>query len=298
MFLGLPWMSRHPLILAPVSNSPISDPRVVEANQRVHSQLADQYNETEPHFRPENQAKVRRRLAEIAASAPARSRMLDLGCGTGFLLNLAHDLFDRIDGVDATRAMLDRVDLSPGNITLHQGVVEDLPFGDGTFDVATAYSFLDHLADHRPVLQEAARVVKPGGKLYVDLVPNRAFWNEIYLTAEASHRPFDPIVEREIEELVNHEQKLQEQFGIDPIDWKFAEPAKSGGKGFDAETLRAETEAAGFDAEIRFEWYLGQAVVMHGTSTEAAETVDTHLRRLLPITAHLFKYIVLTGTKR
>lgn len=273
-------------------------PLVVEANQRVHSQLADHYNETEPHFRPENQAKVRRRLEEIAASAPSRSRMLDLGCGTGFLLNLAHDLFDSLDGVDATPAMLDRVDRSPGNIALHQGVVESLPFADNTFDVVTAYSFLDHLADHVPVLHEACRVLRPGGRLYVDLVPNNAFWNSIYSAADGEGRPFDPIVEREINELVNHEQKLQEQFGIDPIDWQNAEPAKSGEKGFKADALLADAAAAGFNAEIRYEWYLGQAVVMHGISMEAAALVDDHLRRLLPVSAHLYKYLVLMGTKR
>lgn len=264
----------------------------------MHSQLADRYNETEPHFRPENQAKVRRRLEAIAASAPSRSRMLDLGCGTGFLLHLAHDLFESLDGVDATRSMLDRVDLSSGNITLHQGIVEDLPFEDETFDAVTAYSFLDHLTDHNPVLHEASRVLRRGGRLYVDLIPNRAFWNGIYSASDRQDRPFDPIVEREINELVNHEQKLQDQFGIDPIDWQFAEPAKSGGKGFDADELHAQTDAAGFDAEIRFEWYLGEAVVMHGNSMAAAELIDNHLRRLIPVSAHLFKYLVLTGTKR
>ena len=284
----------------PPADSSISaaDPRVLAANQRVHSTLASQYNETEPHFRPENQAKVRRRLEEVAASAPSQDRMLDLGCGTGFLLNLAHDLFRSVDGVDATQAMLDRVDLSPGNITLHHGAVETLPFADNTFDVVTAYSFLDHLADHVPVLHEASRVLKPGGRIYVDLVPNRSFWNGIFAASEAPRRPFDPIVEREINELVNHEQKLQEQFGIDPVDWQFAEPAKSGGKGFDAESLRADAEGAGFVADIQFEWFLGQAVVMHGISMEASELVDAHLRRLLPVSDHLFKYLVLTGTKR
>ncbi|MGD9996117.1 MAG: class I SAM-dependent methyltransferase [Ilumatobacteraceae bacterium] len=282
----------------PDDQSAPANPIVVEANQRVHSQLAGQYNETEPHFRPENQAKVRRRLEELAEAAPSRARMLDLGCGTGFLLNLSHDLFDSIDGVDATQAMLDRVDLSPGNITLHLGVVEHLPFADGTFDVVTAYSFLDHLADHVPVLHEANRVLKPGGKLYVDLIPNREFWNSIYAAADSDQRPLDAIVEREINELVNHEQKLQDQFGIDPIDWQNAEPAKSGGKGFDANELRAQTTGAGFDANIRFEWFLGQAVVMHGISMEASQLVDDHLRRLLPTSANLYKYLVLTGTKR
>ncbi len=278
--------------------APAVDVRVIEANQRVHSQLATQYNETEPHFRPENKAKVRRRLESIATAAPGRDRLLDLGCGTGFLLDLAHDLFTRLDGVDATRAMLDRVDLSPGNIVLHEGVVEHLPFEDATFDVVTAYSFLDHLADHRPVLAEASRVLKPGGKLYVDLIPNRSFWRGIFDASESSRSELDPIVEREIHELVNHEAKLQEQFGIDPVDWRFAEPAKSEGKGFDAATLRQETDQCGFDSDIRFEWYLGQAVAMHGTSMEAAELIDAHLRRLLPVSAHLFKYLVLTATKR
>jgi ubiquinone/menaquinone biosynthesis C-methylase UbiE len=276
----------------------VFDPIVVAANQRVHSQLASQYNESEPHFRPENQAKVRRRLVDLAARVPSTDRMLDLGCGTGFLLNLSHDLFTSIDGIDATQAMLDRVDLSPGNITLHQGVVEALPFDDATFDLATAYSFLDHLADHLPVLREAHRVLRPGGMLYVDLIPNRSFWNGVYHASTVEQRPLDAIVEREIHELVNHEQKLQEQFGIDPEDWRHAEPAKSEGKGFDGETLRSELEAIGFDTEIRFEWYLGQAVVLHGTSMEAAESIDAHLRRLLPISEPLFKYIVVTATKR
>ena len=279
-------------------SSDVLNPRVVEANQRVHSQLASQYNESEPHFRPENQDKVRRRLVELASRVPSTDRMLDLGCGTGFLLNLAHDLFTTIDGIDATQAMLDRVDLSPGNITLHQGVVEALPFEPNTFDLATAYSFLDHLADHVPVLHEAHRVLRPGGMLYVDLIPNRSFWHAVYSASGSSQRPFDAIVEREINELVNHEQKLQEQFGIDPVDWQFAEPAKSEGKGFDGEQLRAEVEAAGFTAEIRYEWYLGQAIVMHGDSMAAADAIDAHLRRLLPVSESLFKYIVLTATKR
>ena len=279
------------------TRSHVPDPRVVSANQKVHSQLAGQYNENEPHFRPENQAKVRRRLETMAAQAPSTDRMLDLGCGTGFLLNLSHDLFARVDGVDATQAMLDRVDLSPGNITVQQGVVEALPFDDNTFDAATAYSFLDHLADHVAMLREAFRVLKPGGRLYVDLIPNRSFWNAVYEADSVEGRPFDAIVEREINELVNHEQKLQEQFGIDPVDWQFTEPAKSGGKGFDAAELKMQTDGVGFRSQIEFEWFLGQAVAMHGTSMEAAQIIDEHLHRLLPVSAPLFKYLVLTATK-
>ena len=270
---------------------------VVEANQRVHATLANVYNETEPHFRPENRAKVRQRLEELAKSTPGTDRLLDLGCGTGFILSLANELFERLDGIDATPEMLSRVDVSPGNIHLHHGVVEHLPFEDNVFDLVTAYSFLDHLDDHRLVLREAHRVLRPGGRLYVDLVPNRTFWDAIFIASETSGGPFDAAVEKEIQELVNHEQKLQEKFGIDPTDWRLAEPAKSEGKGFVPNDLLDDARNAGFLPEIRHEWFLGQAPLMHGTSFEAAALVDEHLRSLLPVSGCLFKYLVLTGVK-
>ena len=49
----------------------------------------------------------------------AGENILDVGCGTGFIINLSKDLFDELHGVDATQAMLDKVDLSSGNIILH-----------------------------------------------------------------------------------------------------------------------------------------------------------------------------------
>ena len=276
----------------------LPSPEIITANQKVHTQIATKYNQSEPHFRPENQEKVKQRLSDAKKLAPSNKRMLDVGCGTGFLINLAHDLFERIDGIDATQAMLDCVDLSPGNVHLHQGIAEDLPFEDQTFDVVTAYSFIDHLEDYRLMISEAARVLKPQGCLYVDLIPNRLFWNEIFELSESDNSVFDPIVNREINELVRHEEKLKEQYGIDPSDWKLTEPAKSDGNGYDPKKLEAEISNLGFDCKVEFEWYLGQAQTIHGISKEAAKVVDQHLHRLLPITGSLFKYLVVTGMKK
>ncbi len=44
-------------------------PDTKEANRKVHAHLASVYN-TEPHFRPENQAKVKQRLTELRKNAP------------------------------------------------------------------------------------------------------------------------------------------------------------------------------------------------------------------------------------
>jgi ubiquinone/menaquinone biosynthesis C-methylase UbiE len=273
------------------------NPEVIRANRVVHSAMSAVYESVEPHFRPENKAVVRQKLEALAGKTPSRSRMLDLGCGTGFLIDLAHDLFEKVDGVDATPEMLAQVRNDFKNVTTHLGLVEELPFSDGEFDLVTAYSFLDHLYDYRVMLSEAARVMKPGAQLYFDLVPNRHFWDMVSSVAVEPGRPFHQVVEREINELLNHEQKLEQQFGIKPEDWRLAEPVKANHKGFKPDEILEDLKAVGIKAEVKYEWYLGQALVMHSQSFEAADIVKDHLVRLLPASRALFKYLVVYGTK-
>ncbi len=170
------------------------------------------------------------------ASKTGTGRLLDIGCGAGFVIDLLRDTFDEIHGIDATRAMLDRVDTSSGNVTLHEGVAEELPFEDGTFDLVTAYSVLHHLADHRPVLAEARRVLRPGGVLYVDLEPNRAFWRAIADVEDeyaARLGELDEIVAREVRAVLHVEDDLRERFGIAPETFRSAEYIKSHLGGFE-----------------------------------------------------------------
>ncbi len=147
---------------------------VIEANIAVHSALAQVYEKDEPHFRPENKAKVSQRLAKLAARN-GNGALLDLGWGTGFIIDLARPYFKSIRGIDVTKAMLDQVKLDDHDIEVHLGQVEDLPFEDESFNAATAYSFVDHLEDPSAMLREASRVLKPSGCLYIDLAPNRFY---------------------------------------------------------------------------------------------------------------------------
>src|SRR3954462_10506225 len=92
--------------------------KVIEANIAVHSKLAAHYQQCEPHFRPENVAKVERRLAALVKEIRAE-KMLDLGCGTGFMINIARPHLRHMVGVDVPAAMLDGVDKSgPAKIEL------------------------------------------------------------------------------------------------------------------------------------------------------------------------------------
>jgi SAM-dependent methyltransferase len=152
-----------------------------------------------------------------------------------------------------------------------------------------------HLADHRPVLAEAFRVLRPGGVLYVDLEPNRAFWRAI----EDLERDrcgeldaLDEIVVREVRAVRHIEDDVQARFGIEPDVFRAAEYIKAHLGGFDPTEFERDAINAGFrSCDTTYEWYLGQGQLMHGVSFEAAATTESHLRRLLPLTAFMFKYL-------
>jgi ubiquinone/menaquinone biosynthesis C-methylase UbiE len=273
---------------------------VLDSNIAVHTTMAETYERDEPHFRPENKARVQANLLHIAQRT-GTGRLLDVGCGTGFVISLLAETFDEIHGIDPTPAMLQRVDASRGNITLHEGVAEQLPFPDGSFDLVTAYSVYHHLADHRPALAEAARVLRPGGVLYVDLEPNRAFWSaidEVERTHARRLDELDEIVAREVDAVLHVEDEVHERFAIDPEVFRAAEHIKSHLGGFDPAEFESDARAAGFArCETTHEWFLGQAALIHGPTPEDATTVEHHLRRVLPVTAYLFKYLRFEATK-
>ena len=263
---------------------------VVEANIEVHTAMADSYNRNEPHYRPENRAKVRAKL--VALRQPRDRRMLDLGCGTGFIIDLAKDLFDEVHGVDVTQAMLDRVDLQGGNITLHRCTAEQLPFASDFFDFISAYAFLHHLEDCQRVVAEVYRVLRPGGSFSVDLEPNRACWAAISGVQAARGIDLDPIVAREIESVLHTDARVQREFGLAAETFNQAEYTKSILGGIDADQFCADAKTLGFTrCEARYEWYLGQGSVMHGQSVALSESIEDYLRRALPLSAHLFKYL-------
>ncbi|HKS58441.1 MAG TPA: class I SAM-dependent methyltransferase [Steroidobacteraceae bacterium] len=265
---------------------------IMLANIEVHTRMVEQYN-NEPHFRPENQAKVRRVLEDLAKRTGG-GRMLDVGCGTGFVIHLAKDLFARIDGVDVTPAMLAKIDTSSGNITLHNQPAESLPFAAGSFDAVTSYAFLHHLEDYVKVLREAHRVLRPGGMLYVDLEPNREFWRlmtELERSERAGER-FSDIVQREIKAVLHTDEQVSRDFGIDEETFNKAEYTKAVLGGIDAQLFARQCREIGFsECQVVPQWFLGQGTVMHGQSFEAAAVIEDYLVRVQPLSLGLFKYL-------
>ncbi len=94
-------------------------------------------------------------------------RVLDVGCGAGFLTNdLARDGL-RVTGIDASGPSLAvaRAHDATGAVEYIEANAYALPFADASFDVVTCMDFLEHVEGPDLVILEAARVLRPGGVL-------------------------------------------------------------------------------------------------------------------------------------
>ena len=92
----------------------------------------------------------------------------DLACGTGHLAAALAPFVRRVIAVDGSRPMLAaarrRLAALP-NVEVRQGALEALPIDDGVLDAATLCLALHHLPEPPAALGEAARVLRPGGRL-------------------------------------------------------------------------------------------------------------------------------------
>ncbi|MBP5858877.1 metalloregulator ArsR/SmtB family transcription factor [Marivibrio halodurans] len=135
-----------------------------------------------------NQALVR----VFGADRGARSlgRFLDVGTGTGRILELLAPRAEAAVGVDSSSAMLsiaraaiDRAHLN--HCQVRQGDMYQLPFADGAFDSVSVHMVLHYADEPARVLEEAARVLAPGGRL---VVIDFEAHNLAELRAEHQHR--------------------------------------------------------------------------------------------------------------
>jgi len=97
----------------------------------------------------------------------AGTRLLDAGCGAGMALGLAAQLGAEVSGFDASAALLDIARSRLPGAAFAQGDLEELPFEDNTFDVVTGFNAFQFAADPVAALQQARRVTKPGGRVFV-----------------------------------------------------------------------------------------------------------------------------------
>jgi ArsR family transcriptional regulator len=116
-------------------------------------------------------------VIRLLGSQPIDS-LLDLGTGTGRILELLSGLYRRAIGVDASRDMLSvaRANLDKSGITkasVRHADILNLPFEAQDFDVVTIHQVLHFFDQPEVAIGEAARMLRPGGRLVIiDLAPH------------------------------------------------------------------------------------------------------------------------------
>jgi SAM-dependent methyltransferase len=104
-----------------------------------------------------------------AAGVGRRTRVLDVGCGSGLALVLAAQRGAVPGGLDISPGLLGIArDRLPG-ADLREGDMEFLPFEDTAFDAVLGVNAFQFAGDPRRALREAARVLSPGGRVVVSL---------------------------------------------------------------------------------------------------------------------------------
>lgn len=103
-------------------------------------------------------------------------RVLDVGCQTGALPIALSKLGAAVTGVDVSERLVEGARIrARGHGTSPDfavAVAEALPFADASFDAVTFVDVIEHVADARAAVRELARVLRPGGTLYL-FGPNR-----------------------------------------------------------------------------------------------------------------------------
>lgn len=110
---------------------------------------------------------------EIACELPPGVRILDVGCGNGFIAHhLASLLHSKVVGLDVGNTTHARIDY-----VRYDG--ENFPMADGSFDVILLCYVLHHAGDARSVLKEVNRVLTPGGVVVIYEDIPRAGWDRL-----------------------------------------------------------------------------------------------------------------------
>lgn len=105
-----------------------------------------------------------------AADIQTGQRVLDVACGTGVLARAAAEqvgLTGAVVGLDVNEGMLAVAKRKAPQIEWRQGIAEDLPFDNNSFDAVVSQFGLMFFEDKEAALKEMVRVLRPGGRLAV-----------------------------------------------------------------------------------------------------------------------------------
>jgi 2-polyprenyl-6-hydroxyphenyl methylase/3-demethylubiquinone-9 3-methyltransferase len=144
-----------------------------QVNNAIYRQLGDRWYTAQDDpialLRAESRARNPWVAENIRLTFPSGEvRVLDMGCGGGFLSNYLAGAGFAVTGLDAAAeslAVARRYDAT-GRACYVMGEAYHLPYAEGVFNAACAMDFLEHVDDPGRAVAEAARILQPGGLFF------------------------------------------------------------------------------------------------------------------------------------
>jgi ubiquinone/menaquinone biosynthesis C-methylase UbiE len=128
-----------------------------------YDQIASEYNQRYPTTQSWERGRA---LLELAQKLKTR-HILEVGSGTGFWLNLLHQVTPHLYGMDFSAGMISQARNQPAPLKLTRGTAVQLPYQTAAFDLLYCVDAIHHFGDSHAFIAEAFRVLKPGGALAV-----------------------------------------------------------------------------------------------------------------------------------
>jgi len=121
----------------------------------------------------------KRAIYSFLKDLPPNSLILDLGTGTGVLLQFLLKKKFEVIGIDFSKDMIKRAKEKIGKKqgTLAIGDIENLPFQKEAFDVVTAMTTLEFVKNVKKLLQEIRRVLRSGGQFILGVLTAINSWS-------------------------------------------------------------------------------------------------------------------------
>lgn len=104
-------------------------------------------------------------VALVKTGIDSKTRLLDIGCGSGMFCALAAQTGAVISGIDAAAPLITIARERTSHGDFRVGEMEDLPYADKSFDVVTGFNAFQYAADPLNALQEARRVARAGAQV-------------------------------------------------------------------------------------------------------------------------------------
>ncbi len=214
---------------------------VLRANRYLYEEHVRSFRELHHELLRGEEPYIRRVLAGLRSLADP-GRVLDAGCGDGRLTRMAREFFPDVTGVDLSVPLLKEV---PQGLKKACGDVQRLPFARDSFSLLLCNYTLHHLYSLDRFVQEAFRVLAPGGVLFIDHEIKADFMHrfswflklyDLFFRLDRRYARVDP--------------------SIDTARVRMAEFHQFKRQGISHRDLARELERTGFrDVRVRHHWY-------------------------------------------